>query len=85
MSESFHLLLFHGMNLKGQVIDILSLDHHIHPDERIMLAEINDIVVEQPDASLAGPSRHALRIVGAAMDANSLMAMGVESEEIIAV
>ena len=71
--------------LEGQVGGVLVEDCHFHALAGVARLEVDDVVVAQTDAALAGAPRHARLIVGAAVDAYSAVSRSDQAHKPVAI
>ena len=82
---SLNVLFFECAGLERQVVFVLGFYDNLHAYERIVLSQVDDVLVFQSDAALAGSARHALLVVSAAVYADSLVRVGQQAQEVVAV
>lgn len=69
----------------GQGGLVLALDGDGHADVGEVLFQRNDVLVEQADATLAGAAGNGVLVVGAAVDADALVARSLQTKEPVAI
>ena len=85
MALAHNILIAHGLDFKGEVIDGFILDDNLHPLKGIMVSEFDDVGVIQSDTSLAGTTGHALFVIGAALYADATVTGCQQAQEPVAI